>query len=72
MRVTEQKCCVWSKTGQPVAKFAGVPKFGRATLSCYGGCANDPGAIKMKMHLHFRYRTEPNISGTRHLFVLNE
>ena len=28
-------------------------KFGPTTLSCYGGCANNPGAIKMKMHPHF-------------------
>jgi len=36
-----------------------LPKFDRATSSRYGGCANNPGAIKMKMHPHFRYRTEP-------------
>jgi len=60
MHVTERKCCVRSKTGQPVAEFAGVPKFGRGTSPRYGGCANNPGAIKMRMHPHFRYRTEPN------------
>jgi len=63
MRVTERKCCVRSKTGQSVAEFAGVPKFGRGTSPRYGGCANNPGAIKMRMHPTLRANNCPIAAG---------
>ena len=30
-----------------------IAEFDRATSSCYGGCANNLGAIKMRMHPAF-------------------